>query len=276
MSFLPVRPARVVASPWLLSLSMLGTAAACVAGALAVRPIGPPEHADVHGAAATIELAEFVTTAASVARPDSVASNDQDQQAMPKLEDVRSQPAEQPDAPTEQASPIEADDPDLRLSQERTQKATEAPKDPTAQPTEASKPVQASQSAEASTASDAVAEQQATTPREQSAAPDQGNARDAQRWIEAWRRAVFAHVAKFKTYPEEARKRRHQGETVVHFIMTRDGVLTAIRISQGSGIAALDQAAVEVLRRASPLPPPPAALAGETLELLLPLRYQLR
>ncbi len=93
---------------------------------------------------------------------------------------------------------------------------------------------------------------------------------------QSWQGRLQAHLARFKRYPAEARMRHHEGTPVVRFVMTRTGRVLSFRLEQGSGHELLDQEAVALIERAQPLPPLPEELPQATIELVLPLRFQLR
>jgi protein TonB len=273
-AFLPDRSMLAASLPWLKAAVSLTAISLTIAGTMAVRIDPQPRLDETHGAEMVIEFAPVVTQAESRAQMAAAENTEPDQQATPELEKVEFRPPEHPDLPTEQTSPTEAEDPDLRMAQERTSEESNAAPE-RVQATEASEAKEQSVSSEASSAAVAAVEQQAAQPTEQVAAPDHGNARESERRIEAWQKAIFAHIVRHKLYPEEARKKNVKGEVVVLFLLDRRGGVSEVRVANGSGSTVLDQAAVEVLRRASPLPPPPADLRGERIELLLPMRYQL-
>lgn len=226
------------------------------------------------GAEMVIEFAPFVASAGSTPQPEARMVNQQDQQAMPELAENQSEQTEQ-DLPTEQTSPSEAEDPDLRMARERTEQEVE--ENPAVeQATEASKAQEQLTSSQASTSVASTPEQEGEKPTQSVTAPDHGNSREAARRIEAWQRAIFAHIGRFKIYPDEARAKAIRGEVVVFFILDRDGAVSEVRVEKGSGSTVLDQSAIDVLQRAGPLPKPPADLRGSRLEMLLPLHYRLR
>lgn len=271
-AFLPVRSLRLVSLPWLSASLAVSTMSLAVVGAMSLRRPPQAPYDLAMGAEMVIAFAPIVTRAEQAPSQASPEATPNEQEAKPETEAVRSRPDQPPDQPVEQASSTEAEAPDLRMARDRTREESEtAPAE--AQTTEAAEAQTQIIQATASAASDALV---APQPEERSVAPDLGDAREAQRRIEAWQRAIFAHIARFKTYPEEARKRRQQGEVVVIFQLARDGRVSAARAVSGSGSTLLDQAAVAVLAKASPLPAPPAELSGAFLELRLPIRYELR
>jgi protein TonB len=88
--------------------------------------------------------------------------------------------------------------------------------------------------------------------------------------------ALLAALERHKAYPGAARWRRAEGTALLRFAMRRDGTVAAWRIERSSGHEDLDLAVAEMIRRASPLPPPPPDLAGDPVELTVPVRFSLR
>jgi protein TonB len=87
---------------------------------------------------------------------------------------------------------------------------------------------------------------------------------------------LFAALERHKAYPQEARYRRAQGVAMLRFRMRRDGTVTGYRLERSAGDAALDEAVLAMIQRASPLPAPPPELAGDPIELTVPVRFALR
>lgn len=87
---------------------------------------------------------------------------------------------------------------------------------------------------------------------------------------------LHAHIKKHMRYPREALRRSQRGDPVVHFVIDRAGHVLSARLESSSGNQALDADALELFRRAEPLPEVPEEIAGPTLERVLPLRYILR
>ncbi|GAB0117588.1 energy transducer TonB [Acidisoma sp. 7E03] len=91
-----------------------------------------------------------------------------------------------------------------------------------------------------------------------------------------WQSRLLAHIARYKSYPALAQDSGWEGTSLVRFTFRRDGTLVSAILLRSAGHAVLDQAALATLRRASPLPPPPAAVTGDTLTLTLPLQFSLQ
>jgi TonB family protein len=107
-----------------------------------------------------------------------------------------------------------------------------------------------------------------------SAAPTQGRSPTAARAQASWERALINHLDRHKQYPSAARSRGAQGIVVVGFRIGGDGNVLASHVAKSSGSAALDEEALAVLKRASPLPVPPEALV--MADLTLPIRFHIK
>lgn len=91
-----------------------------------------------------------------------------------------------------------------------------------------------------------------------------------------WERSVVSHLNRFKRYPDGARARGVQGSVAITFSIDRSGNVLDARILQTSGSTHLDEEALAVVRRASPIPSPPAGLPGSKLDLTLPIQFRIR
>ncbi len=108
------------------------------------------------------------------------------------------------------------------------------------------------------------------------AAPRQGSSKADSQKIMSWQRSVVLHLNRHKRYPSRARSRGIEGEATVKFIMDRSGQVSAVKVIRSSGSEMLDDESLELLKRAAPLPRPPPAVAGESLEFSVPIRFRLR
>ena len=98
-----------------------------------------------------------------------------------------------------------------------------------------------------------------------------GNPAAHQRYL----RKVLDRIARFKRYPREARRDGVVGKVMVRFTVLADGRLQSPHLTGSSGDIRLDQAALDMLSRASPFPPIPRSLAVGKLELSLPVEFSL-
>ena len=94
--------------------------------------------------------------------------------------------------------------------------------------------------------------------------------------IPTWQGLVLGALNKVKRYPFAAQSRRQQGVPYIRFVIDRNGRVVSSRIERSSGFGALDQEAVNLPRRAQPLPKPPAEVAGDTIELVVPVEFYIR
>ena len=88
----------------------------------------------------------------------------------------------------------------------------------------------------------------------------------------AWRRKLVGHFNRHKRYPAGAGGR--EATTLVSFTLDRLGHVVSAAIARSSGVAALDDAALAMLRRADPVPPPPALVADAGLSFTIPVQLK--
>jgi protein TonB len=123
----------------------------------------------------------------------------------------------------------------------------------------------------------APAEQSAPSPAPRPSAPAPATSREAvAAATSSWQGRLQAHLTRFKRYPAEAQMRRQEGTSMLRFTMTRDGRVLSFGLASSSGHEALDREALSLLDRAQPLPPLPPEVSQATIELVVPLRFQLR
>jgi protein TonB len=77
-----------------------------------------------------------------------------------------------------------------------------------------------------------------------------------------------------KHYPEAARARGEQGTVRLALVIDRGGHVVSARVIGSSGSAILDEAALDMARRASGRPLPPEM--GASVSLTVPVRYSIR
>jgi protein TonB len=83
------------------------------------------------------------------------------------------------------------------------------------------------------------------------------------------------HLAKFKHYPPEAVKLKQEGTALVEFVLARDGTVLEAHIQRSSGFPLLDQATLDMIRNASPVPPVPARFVGERVSIAIPTGFKI-
>ena len=83
---------------------------------------------------------------------------------------------------------------------------------------------------------------------------------------------ILAELRRALRYPAAAG--RVTGEVLVDFTVSANGTASAIRISRSSGHAALDQAALDTVRRAAPFPAIPAGANRASWPFTVPLAFK--
>lgn len=87
-----------------------------------------------------------------------------------------------------------------------------------------------------------------------------------------FRTELARHIARFQRYPKAAERQHLQGTVGTVFSINRDGKLLGVWVKTSSGQAVLDQAALDTIRRAQPLPAIPPALP-DTLKVEVALGF---
>jgi protein TonB len=91
--------------------------------------------------------------------------------------------------------------------------------------------------------------------------------------LPAWQKEINKLLEKNKRYPSQAPVQRKRMVTRVAFNMDRQGKVTSARIAASSGLSAFDQAALALVERAQPYPPPPAVLPGPEVSVIVPVWF---
>jgi len=94
--------------------------------------------------------------------------------------------------------------------------------------------------------------------------------------VPAWKHQVVGLLERNKRYPQAAQARGERGIVQLSFSLDRQGHVTSSRIAKSSGSTALDEATLELLRRAGTFPPPPPEMAGAQVNLTVPIRYSIQ
>jgi protein TonB len=87
---------------------------------------------------------------------------------------------------------------------------------------------------------------------------------------------VLAHLSRHRVYPLEASSRGITGVATVRFALASDGRVLSSALARTSGAGVLDEAAVAMVRRASPFPPIPPGLGRARMDFAAPIRFDLR
>jgi protein TonB len=88
-----------------------------------------------------------------------------------------------------------------------------------------------------------------------------------------WQSRLMARLERAKRYPSGARRRGEEGVAYVSFAIAGDGRVLSAQLARSSGHSELDQEVLALVRRASPLPPPPP---GAPTTITAPVRFNIR
>jgi TonB family protein len=163
--------------------------------------------------------------------------------------------------------PTEAEDPDRVVTPNDTSKPKEEETKMAAVPTAASTE---SEAAEATATPSSLNIPQG----KRSIAPAQGTGESLRRLRVTWQKELMAHLDKHKRYPAD--RVRKSAEILVSFALDRKGHVLSTTIVKGSGDAAFDQAALAMVRKSDPVPPPPPLVADEGLNFTLPVIFRIK
>jgi len=94
--------------------------------------------------------------------------------------------------------------------------------------------------------------------------------------IQDWRKKLAKKIAKKHIYPRSALSREVEGKARVQVVVDREGVITSYEIIQPSGESILDKAIPKMMKKLTPLPPPPASLPTEGLTFVIPITWRLQ
>jgi protein TonB len=165
------------------------------------------------------------------------------------------------------AVPTETDDPDRLVSPDNLHKPKED--DPkTAQAMAVASTESIAVEATATPTSQAIQEAARST------APALGTGESRRRARVTWEQELAVHFDKHKRYPTD--RALQSAEIVVSFVLNRVGEILSTKIVKGSGDKSFDDAALEMLHRANPVPPPPPLVADDGLSFTLPVVFRVK
>ena len=107
---------------------------------------------------------------------------------------------------------------------------------------------------------------------DRASAPALGASASSSFALASWRSELMGHLNRHKRFPPGA---SGSGTASVTFSISRSGQVLSARLSRSSGDSALDQEAVAMVQRASPVPAPPSDMGGGgSIPLNVPVRFQ--
>ena len=164
-----------------------------------------------------------------------------------------------------QAVPTDTEDPDRIVSPDDKKKPIKDQPDDPAPPTAAS-------AGAVATEATALPSSQTAAISPRSVAPELGTGDSAQRVRTTWVNQLAAHFNKYKRYPTD-RANKH-AEPTISFAIDRTGHVLSASIATSSGDTSFDEAALAMIQRADPLPPPPPLVADEGLTFQMPVEFR--
>lgn len=101
-----------------------------------------------------------------------------------------------------------------------------------------------------------------------------GASEQADKAKQLWYGQVSALLQRHKRYPRMALTRGQEGVVKVRFEVDSQGQLVSVEIIDSSGHRLLDKEALDLVKRVSPLPAPPAVATGEQFRLDVPVSFR--
>lgn len=164
-------------------------------------------------------------------------------------------------------TPTETEDPDRVVAPDASKKPQEeVPDTPTTQATASTESV-ASEATAMPTSETAQQSEKSTT-------VVQGTGESKQRVRTTWQKELSAHLDRHKRYPTD--RVQKAAEITVAFSIDRSGHVLSSSIVKSSGDASFDAAALAMLKRSDPLPPPPPLIADEGLSFTVPVIFRIK
>ncbi len=94
-------------------------------------------------------------------------------------------------------------------------------------------------------------------------------------YLESYSSLLANAIAKYKQYPKIAQMRGWQGNVIADLEIDSKGSVMSVKIKKSSTYEVLDNEALEMIKKASPFPPPPENLRGKNFNVLVPISFKL-
>lgn len=92
-----------------------------------------------------------------------------------------------------------------------------------------------------------------------------------------WQSKVLGHLARHQQYPASARENGVEGTPWVNIVLDEQGRVLNVSLRKSSGANVLDNEALALIQRASPLPAPPQnVLQNQRVTFAVPIRFNLK
>ncbi|MBF0677261.1 energy transducer TonB [Pseudomonas sp.] len=187
------------------------------------------------------------------------------------------EPEPEPEPEPELPKLAEAPEPEIALPPPPKPKPKPKPKPPKPKPPE---PKPLPREPEPEPSSTPPVETPPAKPSQQARAPESSSQLSANTQATqgqpSWESRLLGHLNRYKRYPNDARRRGQEGVVKVRFVIDARGKVIDHQLVGRSGSPSLDRAALQMIRRAQPLPaPPPELLKNGSLEVVAPFVYSL-
>ncbi|EDO6973728.1 energy transducer TonB [Campylobacter coli] len=102
-----------------------------------------------------------------------------------------------------------------------------------------------------------------------------GNAKEQ---VKSYQALLMAHLTKFKKYPQEAIMQKQEGVVRIRVSIDESGNVLSKEIKKSCPYAALNDEALSLFKRASPLPKPPKEMLknGDKISFVMPIDYNIK
>jgi protein TonB len=209
--------------------------------------------------------AEFAVELASPKVPDDDLPPGPDLDAMQASQQLAEQKAEVKETDIPKDRPTDAEDPDRVVTLNNAKKPKEDDAKIAAVETEASEEAPAQEATSKQTLDEQAPE------AEKAKAPNIGIGKDNQKLTAAWGRKISAYFELHKRYPLD---KNTTAKVKVSLVLNRRGHVVSVNVAESSGDQVFDEAAVSMVRRSDPVPPPPAALTDDQFSFNLDVSFK--
>ncbi|EHQ4120277.1 energy transducer TonB [Campylobacter jejuni] len=102
-----------------------------------------------------------------------------------------------------------------------------------------------------------------------------GNAKEQ---VKSYQALLMAHLTKFKKYPQEAIMQKQEGVARIRVSIDESGNVLSKELKKSCPYAALNDEALSLFKRASPLPKPPKEMLknGDKISFVMPIDYNIK
>ncbi|EFO6221474.1 energy transducer TonB [Campylobacter jejuni] len=102
-----------------------------------------------------------------------------------------------------------------------------------------------------------------------------GNAKEQ---VKSYQALLMAHLTKFKKYPQEAIMQKQEGVVRIRVSIDESGNVLSKELKKSCPYAALNDEALSLFKRASPLPKPPKEMLknGDKISFVVPIDYNIK